>query len=106
MDGYTAIQRGATIMRRYNNPNQWVDGASVHTTFRGHMVVRVDEVQPGPTNPEMAALANVASIMAWARDVSLLPGNAEIRIMTFADYSYVVVPKQNWQRVQQKLSAL
>jgi hypothetical protein len=94
-------------MRRYRSPNQWVDGATVHNALRGKMVVRVDEVQRGPTNPDLAVLASVAAIEAWARAVSLLPRELEHLVMNAPDgSSYVVVPKQHWERVQQKLAAL
>lgn len=107
MEGYTAVTRGATIMRRYKNGNLWVDGATVHTTLRGQMVIRVEEVERRTDNPDLAVLANVAAIEAWARAVTLLPREVAHLVMNLPDgTSFVVVPKQHWERVQQKLAAL
>lgn len=106
MDGYTAVSRGATLMRRYNNPARWVDGATVHTKLRSKMVIRVTEAEVRPGNSATAVVANIAAVQAWTRDVELLPQNATPDIMHMDTATYLVVPKQHWERVQQKLAEL
>lgn len=107
MDGFTAVRQGRTIMRRYNNPARWVDGATVHAAFRGKMAVQITETQVGPDNPAAMAVANTAAIIAWARSVEFLPQNRDPEVMNMPDSTtYLVVPKQHWERVQQKLAAL
>ncbi len=106
---FTEANRGATIMRRYNNPAEWVDGATVHLTLRDKMVRRVSEVEVSGMNPQALVFANVAAIEAWAESVSLLPHMPNHLILNVPGEhagSYVVVPKQHWRQVQQKLAAL
>jgi len=107
VSGFTEINRGASIMRRYNDPTRWVDGATVHPALRGKMVVRIPEAEVQGDNTQALVFANVAAIEAWAEHVKLLPHMPNHLIMNLPDNAaYMVVPKQHWQQVQQKLAAL
>jgi hypothetical protein len=107
MDGFTAVNSGARIMRRYNDPTKWVDGATLHETLRGKMAIRIREAEVRPDNAATLVVANIAAIHAWARDVELLPQGHVPDVMHMSnDTSYLVVPKQHWDRARQALAAL
>lgn len=107
MPDFTEVTRGAAIMRRYSDPAYWVDGATVHPTLRGKMVIRVPECEVTTDNTQQMVFANVTAIEAWAAGVTLLPTMPNHLVLNVPDKgSFVVVPKQHWDRVQRKLAAL
>lgn len=95
-------QKGASILKRYRHPENWVDDPR----FQRVKSLMVEEIRPGGTavasNKE--ASMNARAIRAWAERVGL--NTIQFQIDQRVDSPYILVPRQHWHKVLQLLQKL
>ena len=105
--GRREIKRGAEIMRGYEHPDDWMDGANaVRRELRACMVLRVQEIQyiDGRRSYKEAE-ANGKAICAWARSVGIRL--SQLSCDWHPEFTaYVRVAKRHWDEVLEKLQTL
>ncbi len=109
MGDFSAALRGAAILRRYLHPGSWWDGNSVADyRLQGKYVLRIDEIQRGPTASvsDIEARANAAAIRAWASYVGLVV-DVDTLIINDPEYdAYIAVWPSEWDNVMAMLQTL
>jgi len=105
---FTAAQRGATILRRYRHPEDWVCGSDFREEWAHVYLLYVDELQRGAdaSISELEADANTLAIQSWAAYVSLLPPGMSVAIITTNQGIYLGVPAMYWDEVLTELQRL
>ncbi len=105
---FTAAQRGATILRRYRHPDDWLCGADFSDELAGAYLLYVDELQRGAdaSISDLEVDANALAVRAWARYVSLLPPDTEIAIISTDRGVHLAVPVRYWDAILPELQKL
>lgn len=103
MRGKREIELGAEIMRRYQHPDDWIDGISTRRAdLYGKRLLQVWELRSGWSSRK--AEKNTAAIRAWGKSVDLHHHLSFHR--TPNHVVYLAVPKYLWNEVLEKLNNL
>lgn len=108
---YSAARCGALILGRYRHPGDWLDGAAIGEEYADMYVLRVNEIQRGPSagQTSLEADANTFAVQSWAEYVSLIPpefGISAATILVVEGEIYLAIPQIYWGAALPKLQEL